>query len=236
MEHRREDRGAREASRGGVTGLAIAFLACVLIAGAGGASLARQSSDNAQTAAATSEESKDLASKVLTECAKGGVTAKQLRAAGLCPQAQQIVDRPGPPGERGATGAMGPVGPQGPPGPAGPAGPQGPIGKTGPPPGCALLTTACQGATGPQGPAGPPGAQGAAGADGKEGPPGKDGKDGQPGAVGPPGPQGEPGKPGADGAPGRGIADTDCLDDGTWQITYSDGAKQIVNGPCKVMP
>src|SRR5688572_27123830 len=112
MEHRREDRGAREASSGGLTWLAMAFLVCVLVAGAGGAALAQQSSDNAQTAAATSEESKDLASKVLAECAKVGATAKQLRAAGLCPQAQQIVDRPGPPGERGATGAMGPAGPQ----------------------------------------------------------------------------------------------------------------------------
>jgi hypothetical protein len=219
-----------------MTGLAIAFLACVLVAGAGGASLAQQSSDNADTANAVTSESKDLASKVLTECAKGGVTAKNLRAAGLCPQAQQIVDRPGPPGKPGDVGAAGAVGPQG---PQGPAGPPGPIGKTGPPPGCALLATACQGQTGATGPAGPSGAQGLTGADGKEGPAGPAGIDGKEGPVGPAGVAGEPGKdgpPGPTGAAGRGIADTDCLDDGTWQITYTDGAKQVTDGPCKVTP
>lgn len=138
----------------------------------------------------------------------------------------------GLPGLPGADGARGPAGPQG---PVGPQGPPGPIGKTGPPPGCVLLTTACQGAIGPTGPAGKDGAQGVAGAPGKDGPPGADGKDGAqgpPGSDGATGPQGPAGVPGADG---RGIADTDCLDDGTWQITYTDGTKQITQGPCKVL-
>lgn len=229
MEHRFEDRGARKTTRGGMTGIAIAFLACVLVAGAAGASLAQQSSDNANTAAATSSESKDLASKVLTQCAKTGATAKQLKSAGLCPQAQQIVDRPGPPGKQGDPGAVGPSGPPGPTGPPGAQGVPGPIGKTGPPPGCALLSSACQGSAGATGPPGPQGAQGVAGAPGKDGVAGADGKEG------PQGPAGATGETGQTGAEGRGIADTDCLDDGTWQITYTDGTKQIKPGPCRAV-
>lgn len=233
MEHRREDRGARKTPRGGVTSAAIVILACLMIAGGAGASLARQSSDNAQNATAADSESKDLASKVLTECAKTSTAAaKQLRAAGLCPRAQEIVDRPGPAGKQGEAGATGAVGPQGPPGPAGPAGPQGPIGKTGPPPGCALLSTACQGAVGPTGPRGPQGLQGAAGERGEAGATGATGEKGDDGSNGA---DGAPGAPGAEGPAGRGIADTDCLDDGTWQITYTDGSKQITQGPCKIL-
>lgn len=43
------------------------------------------------------------------------------------------------------------------------------------------------------------------------------------------------GPAGKDGAAGRGIADTDCQDDGTWLITYTDGTKQTTRGPCRVL-
>lgn len=236
MENRLEDRRARKAPRRGLSWLAGAFLACVLVVGAGGAALARQSSDNAQTANAASSESKDFAAIALEECAKGGTYAKQLRAAGLCSKAQQIVDRPGPPGSKGDTGTTGAIGPTGPQGPQGPQGVAGPIGKTGPPPGCALLSSACQGSTGATGPQGPQGAQGAAGDPGADGATGGPGPEGPPGKDGVAGADGKAGTDGAAGAPGRGIADTDCLDDGTWRIAYTDGTEQIVNGPCKVIP
>jgi hypothetical protein len=51
------------------------------------------------------------------------------------------------------------------------------------------------------------------------------------GTVGPTGPQGPQG---AEGPAGRGIADTDCQEDGTWLITYSDGTKDTARGPCRI--
>lgn len=53
--------------------------------------------------------------------------------------------------------------------------------------------------------------------------------------------KGEAGQPGKDGQagtqgePGRGIADTDCQDDGTWLITYSDGTTDTARGPCRIV-
>lgn len=55
------------------------------------------------------------------------------------------------------------------------------------------------------------------------------------GTPGTPGKDGADGTDGADGKDGRGIADTDCLEDGTWRITYSDGTTQIVRGPCRIV-
>lgn len=46
---------------------------------------------------------------------------------------------------------------------------------------------------------------------------------------------GADGKPGADGKDGRGIADTDCQDDGTWLINYTDGTTATTRGPCRVV-
>lgn len=46
---------------------------------------------------------------------------------------------------------------------------------------------------------------------------------------------GAAGKDGADGQPGRGIADTDCQDDGTWRITYTDGTTDTARGPCRIV-
>jgi hypothetical protein len=51
------------------------------------------------------------------------------------------------------------------------------------------------------------------------------------------GPQGEPGASvtGPPGPAGRGIADTDCQDDGTWLIYYTDGTTDTARGPCRVV-
>jgi hypothetical protein len=47
--------------------------------------------------------------------------------------------------------------------------------------------------------------------------------------------QGAPGTDGKPGTDGRGIADTDCLDDGTWRITYTDGTTDTARGPCRAV-
>lgn len=140
---------------------------------------------------------------------------------------------PGIPGATGAAGAQGSAGPQG---PQGPQGPPGPIGKTGPPPGCALLTSGCMGATGPVGPQGPTGKQGPAGEDGKDGEdgaPGKNGADGATGATGPQGAQGPQGEMGPQGNAGRGIASTKCVN-GQWVVTYTDGTQEDPQGVCSL--
>lgn len=137
----------------------------------------------------------------------------------------------GLPGLPGAMGAVGPTGPTGPAGPQGPPGVPGPVGKAGPPPGCALLSTACVGATGPQGETGP------AGKDGKDGLPGKDGKDGTPGQDGKPGADGKTGPKGADG---RGIVDQYCPEDDNdpatdqaWILIWSAEPLQTSGGVCR---
>jgi len=60
---------------------------------------------------------------------------------------------------------------------------------------------------------------------------------GEPGAsiTGPPGATGPPGPPGSTGPAGRGIADTDCLADGNWRITYTDGTTDTARGPCRIV-
>lgn len=142
---------------------------------------------------------------------------------------------PGLPGAAGAIGAQGPAGPAGPQGPPGPPGAQG---KTGPPPGCALLASACIGAPG------------TAGQDGKDGKNGADGKDGLTpaclseaaqcrGADGKNGVDGKDGAMGATGVPGNSVSSSQCVDDDTstgshWLITYKDGAQETSPGPCRV--
>lgn len=137
----------------------------------------------------------------------------------------------GVPGIAGAAGQQGPQGPAGPQGPVGPQGPAGPIGKTGPPPGCALLQTACVGAPGPTGPKGDQGSPGPAGAQGPRGETGPKGEQGEPGAQGPAGTQGPQGEMGVQGNPGRGITSTKCVN-GAWVITYSDGTQEDPQGSC----
>jgi hypothetical protein len=43
---------------------------------------------------------------------------------------------------------------------------------------------------------------------------------------------GPAGPPGAIGAEGRGIASFACLSDGSWLVTYTDGAQQTLTGNC----
>lgn len=102
-----------------------------------------------------------------------------------------------------------------------------------------------------------------AGKPGVEGKPGRDGRDGENGKDAPAvtdeqllaaakqtlatycaqdsqpckGPQGEPGQSvtGPTGPAGRGIADTDCQDDGTWLIYYTDGTTDTARGPCRIV-
>lgn len=97
------------------------------------------------------------------------------------------------------------------------------------------------GPAGPEGSAGPQGPQGPRGFDGAPGGDGKDGAAGPEGATGPAGPQGDQGPAGTDGAAGpqgpagRGIATSECQDDGTWLIVYTDGTTQTTDGPCRLV-
>jgi hypothetical protein len=81
----------------------------------------------------------------------------------------------------------------------------GPAGPAGPPPTSEVVLAAVQqvcadnACVGPMGPAGAVGPAGPAGADGV------------------------PGAPGVNGADGRGILDSQCLDNGRWAISYTDG-------------
>lgn len=52
---------------------------------------------------------------------------------------------------------------------------------------------------------------------------------------GQPGKDGSLGPPGTDGEDGRSIVNTDCQEDGTWLIEYSDGTSQVEPGPCRVV-
>lgn len=143
----------------------------------------------------------------------------------------KVIVKQGSQGLPGLPGAVGAVGPPGPQGPVGPPGVPGPVGKAGPPPGCALLSTACVGATGPQGPAGRDGVDGKDGADGLPGKDGADGQDGKPGADGKTGPKGEA---------GRGIVDQYCPEDDNdpatdqaWILIWSAEPLQTSGGVCR---
>lgn len=105
----------------------------------------------------------------------------------------------------------------------------------------------CNGPSGGQGPPGPAGADGTDGEPstvpgpaGADGAPGADsavpGPQGPAGDTGPQGPQGPPGADGAPGADGRSVTGVDCLEDGTWRVTYSDGSTSSTPGPCRVFP
>lgn len=140
----------------------------------------------------------------------------------------KVLVKQGSQGLPGAIGAVGPQGPQGEQGPQGKPGPVGPIGKTGPPPGCALLATACAGVAGPAGPKGETGPKGATGDTGAEGP------------KGPQGESGPEGKTGAKGETGRGIIDQYCpaddndpATDQAWVIVWSAEPLQTSGGVCR---
>lgn len=181
-----------------------------------------ESNLRAAQSAAESEVAKSnsqtLAEDIKSICAQEGKVLLDDRD--LCAKAEAVQSQPteaiaGPKGDRGNDG---------------PRGPQGFPGIDG------------KDSTVP----GPPGRPGVDGDDGVaglsfQGPPGRDGQDST--VPGPPGPAGEPGPAGADstvpgpagpegpagppgpaGADGRGISDAQCLDNGRWSITYTDGS------------
>jgi hypothetical protein len=224
-EHRREQR------RSGIMWLILALVLAMTLGFSWRSDRRADSSD--KRFAASNSQVDALKGQVTTngELARSAKEAadeanRRLAAAGkpTVPVPSQPPVTPSAPPE----GAQGPPGPQGPPGIQGPPGP---VGLAGQSPVCLLLPSKCvgpKGATGPQGETGPQGPQGDPGATGETGPQGPAGPQGE---VGPQGPAG------ADGKDGRGIADTDCQDDGTWLITYTDGTKQTARGPCRfVMP
>ena len=151
----------------------------------------------------------------------------------LCAKAVAVQETPtdalpGPKGDKGNDGEQGPqgfpgvAGEKGPPGPLGPVGPKGDVGDDG------VAGLSFQGPPGPAGAdstvPGPPGPQGEPGADSTV-----------PGPQGEPGPAGPAGPAGANGTDGRGIADTQCLDNGRWAVTYTDGTTQD-GGVCRTEP
>lgn len=175
---------------------AIAVLA-LLVAAAGLVVTSFQKQDQENRADVAQSELSDLAEKNKAACERDPVQAAKVLGAGVCAQAKEITERPpaekgeqGEPGARGPVGPQGPEGPQGVQGPQGSPGPRGPQGVAGPPPGCALLSSACIGATGARGPAG------------ESGPKGPQGEQGSQGEAGPAGPQGEQGPAGPQGIPG----------------------------------
>jgi len=164
--------------------------------------------------------------------ADNAALANQVRSLGGQPVAEGKPGEKGPPGPQGPQGSPGPLGPQGPPGSEGK---QGPIGITGQTPRCLLEPSKC---VGPKGAAGADGKNGTDGKDGAQGPAGPKGDTGPAGPEGPQGPagvQGEQGPIGPTGPQGRGIADTDCQEDGTWLITYTDGTTDTSRGPCRIV-
>lgn len=68
---------------------------------------------------------------------------------------------------------------------------------------------------------------------GPNGPPGLAGRNGLNGDDGSTGAQGQRGEDGSNGADGRGITSVECLADGTWRITFTDGTSAPATGPCK---
>lgn len=181
--------------------------------------VARQKRDAEDVAASSQVELSNLAAQNQAACKRLGVAeAEKVLGRGVCQQAKEIVDRPGPPGQPGAQGPIGPVGPAGPRGPQGepgPVGPRGPQGVAGPPPGCALLSSGCIGATGATGETGPQGVPGPAGTAGEQGPKGETGPagpQGETGPAGPTGPQGPQGEPGPQGIPGPDSSVAKCAE------------------------
>jgi len=179
--------------------------------------------ETAETSAAS------LAQQVQTECETNG----ELRIDGrdLCDQADEVAENvpaealPGPQGERG------------------PAGVQGAQGRTGPGPTAAQIAAAvddwckagmCKGEDGEDstvpGPTGEPGQDSTV--PGPMGPAGPAGADST--VPGPPGVHGEQGPAGPAGQDGRGVQSVTCQEDGSWLITYTDGATSTTDGPCRV--
>jgi hypothetical protein len=127
------------------------------------------------------------------------------------------------------------TGTPGTPGPAGLDGQDGQDGTDGRPPSTSEIAAAivayCE-TYECTGPAGADGADGVDGANGQDGVNGSDGSPGSPGTTGPVGPSGPQGPAGNDG---KSVTAVECLDDGTWRITYSDSSTSTTPGPCRVV-
>lgn len=197
-----------------------------------------------QSAQRAQEQTLTLAQEIQTACKEGSIEVSGRDVCAQARQAQQQVEADviaGPPGPRGIQGEPGPSGPRGRQGPPGldgvdgqdgipgSDGQDGPTGEPGEP-----------GPSGPPGEAGAPGESGADGKDGAQGPVGPPGPAGPAGAdstvPGPPGPSGPAGAAGSPGADGVGIRSIQCTGTGTesrWEITLTNGAAAIANGPCK---
>lgn len=207
----------------------LALIACVLL----GALLALATDRSQQSAENSDSQKLSLAQQVAAACARPDVNDATLKP--LCDNAKNIIKR-------------GDSGPQGPPGPVGLQGPQGDPGLNGLNGRDATdaqvarsVNSYCSvrnGCLGPQGPAGRDGTDGADGVNGVDGLNGVDGVDGAPGPAGPKGDTGAVGPAGPAGSDGRGITSVQCIDDETangshWEITYTDGATQSSDGPCR---
>ena len=148
-----------------------------------------------QDADVLADKGQDLASQLLTECAKGEDFYQKHRD--LCAQAANLDSQPrsGAKGERGDPGPVGPRGEKG--------------------------DTGAQGARGDTGSSGPVGDTGAPGSGGKDGAQGPKGDKGDQGDVGP---AGEPGEQGPAGRDAPRITDVKLdMSSCTGTITLSDG-------------
>jgi len=213
---------------------------------------------NRNDKAKTSEQTLgDLAGQVKTACVANPVDARKV-FGDVCGKAKEIDERPV--GEKGDPGIQGPQGVQGIQGPP-PSAAQVAIAVAsycsggrcaGKGPSAAQVASAvaaycnakgeCQGPAGTAGQPGVQGSPGPAGEQGSQGPAGEPataeqvaaavaaycGQDSDPC-------RGSTGATGAAGKDGRGITDTDCLDDGTWKFYYTDGTTDIVPGPCRIV-
>lgn len=204
----------------------VVFLALLLMVG-GGAWMAYQI-NRSQATINTLQENAAERQVVLEELMdQYGLLYEQAEREGVRPSTEspdEVREKspdpiPGPRGERGERGLMGP---QGEPGPAGPVGRPGEPGPAG-----------ADGESGGRGPAGEPGPPGPAGPAGPPGPAGADSS--VPGPAGPAGPPGPAGPAGGDGKDGRGITSVTCLEDGRWQITYTDTTTSHTSGPCRIV-
>lgn len=175
------------------------------------------------------EESKDLAAEVDRICQTSTAEAKNLKAAGKCEQAKQVIERPGPAGPQGDPGAPGrpPTASEVAQAVAsfcavrsqcrGPVGSTGPAGKNAPLPTEAQVAQAVASYCNARGECrGPTGTDGTNGNDGSVGP---QGPVGSPGPAGPQGDQGIPGPPPSQAQVSEGVA------------AYCDGQVDNCQGP-----
>lgn len=194
-------------------------------------------------------KARTLADEIIAECAAGKI---EVGGRDLCAQAEQTRQEVtqnviGPAGPEGPPGPAGPEGPQGHPGPAGQDGRDGDDGRPAPTPPAGEDgadgrdgTAGQDGKDGAQGPKGEPGErgpQGSPGPAGERGPAGPSGPAGARGPAGATGPSGPPGAPGSPGPAGVSVTAIDCVGPAAsshWEVSYSNGTKEVLGGPCRV--